>query len=108
MSAALSQGTYDCQGEHVREFDLNTGKYRCERCLADWEGLKPTQKLYCAAFMVKTPKGWEADMLYMHHESVEDARLEFFRSETRVVRQVQIAPVVGWFADDAHGDKVSA
>ena len=96
----------DCQ--HKRWLNLETRRYACEHCGTDWESMKSKKTLYCAAFMVKVRGVWCADMIYMHHDNIENARLEFYNSEMRMVREVQIAPVVGWLANDEHADSVSA
>lgn len=107
MSAARETRPACADGNHVRGFNLDRRAHWCTLCGADWDSLRSKKTLFCAIFMVRTAQGWRADSLYMHHDTIEEARLEFFRSEQRVVRQVQIAPVVGYLANDEHGDSVS-
>jgi hypothetical protein len=102
----MSNPGYDC--EHKRYLNLETRRYVCEHCGVDWEGMKSKKTLYCAAFMVKTAQGWVGDMIYFHQDNIGEARLEFYRSEQRIVREVNIAPVVGWLANDDNADSVSA
>jgi hypothetical protein len=96
----------DCN--HKRSFNLATSRYYCEKCGADWEGMVSKKTLYCACFMVKTLVGWRADHVYFHQDNIEEARLEFFRSENRVVRMVMIAEAIGMLAEDDNGDVLSA
>ncbi len=93
---------------HKRGFNLETKSYVCENCGVDWDSMKTKKTLYCATFMVKTATGWRADMVYMHHDSLQEARLQFYRSEQRVVRQIHIAEAIGFLACDDNADQVVA
>jgi len=76
--------------------------------------VKTTTKrtLYCIAYEFRVRPGvWDCDKLYMHADNVEDARLQFFRSDSpelmREIRVVGIAPVIGLFVDDTKGEVLS-
>jgi hypothetical protein len=97
----------DCE-DHKRGFNLATGKYYCWVCGQDWDSLKSKKTLFCACFMVQGKQGWKADSLYWHANTLQDARLDFYNMENRVVREVVIAEVVGWLTEDEHGDVLSA
>ena len=58
--------------------------------------------------MVKERGVWVGDKVFMHCDSIEEARWQFFNSEQRIVRQVQIAEAIGFLAEDENADRVSA
>ncbi len=69
--------------------------------------------LYCIAYTwwsIKRKK-WVAEKLYMHADSAGDARVMFMNSEApethRRINIVGVAPVIGYFVHDNHGDKLS-
>ncbi len=79
---------------------------------------KPKKQLYCIAFTFRQPipgstkKRWVSDKLYVHADDAGEARLIFFRSENpRTMREINItgiAPAIGMFVEDNHGEKLSA
>jgi len=71
-----------------------------------------TRKLYCIAYEYRIRPGvWGADMVYMHGDSAEDVRLQYFRANAnqlaREMRIVAIAPVIGYFVEDKKGEALS-
>jgi hypothetical protein len=79
---------------------------------------KPKKPLYCIAFTYRMPipgttkKKWVSDKLYVHADDAGEARLIFFRSENpRTQREINItgiAPAIGMFVEDNHGEVLSA
>jgi hypothetical protein len=103
MNASNDLSLADCN--HRRGFNLATSRYYCENCGTDWDSMKSKKILFCACFMVKTTTGWRADKMYFHHDNIQEARLEFFRMEDRMVREVVIAEAIGALAEDDNGDR---
>ncbi len=71
------------------------------------------KKLYAIAYEYRVARGkWLPEIDYLHAVDDGDARLQFFLSETpevmRETRVVGIAPVIGYFVNDNHGDDISA
>jgi hypothetical protein len=92
------------------ELPLATGKHR----VGCPNRIKTTtkRKLYCIAYEFKVSPGvWDADMVYMHGDTAEEIRLQFFRSNApelmREIRIVGIAPVIGYFVEDKQGEVLS-
>jgi hypothetical protein len=81
---------------------------------------KPKKPLYCIAFTYRTPipgsnpprKKWVSDKLYVHANDAGEARLIFLRSENpKTMREINItgvAPAIGMFVEDNHGEVLSA
>lgn len=74
----------------------------------------PGKQLYCFAFTYWAPtlNRWIGEKEYTHADSIEEARLIFYRSESekamRVLKHVGVAPVVGLFVTDGKGYELSA
>lgn len=55
---------------------------------------------------------WVPEIEYLHATDEGDARLQYFQSELPQVMQetrvVGVAPVIGYFVNDNHGDDISA
>jgi hypothetical protein len=76
---------------------------------------EPEKKLYAIAYEYRLGRGrnrkWCADIDYLHATDAGDARLQYLNSEPpqvmREVRIVGIAPVLGYFVNDNHGEKLS-
>jgi hypothetical protein len=73
------------------------------------------KQLYAIAYMyLVRPGEWKGDFLYVHAVDADDARLQYYRSndpdmlQRRRVQITGVAPVIGYFADDEHGDNCSA
>ena len=89
-----------------RPYDRIFPAFRCEcgliakAVLLDW-GKKT---LYCAAFETRDPNGkLVANKEYMHAESEEDAKKQFWAAHPQMdvwVHLVGVAPVIGFFALD--------
>jgi hypothetical protein len=67
---------------------------------------KSGKALYAIAYMyTPSPGQWKGDFLYVHADSVEDARLIYLRSEDpemlkkKNVTITGVAPVVGYFGN---------
>lgn len=84
----------------------------CDTCQEYRKSIRmtnPDKQLYCMAFTYWSPqaKQWIGEKEYTHADSVEEARLIFFRSESeRVMRTINIvgvAPVIGFFVTDKKG-----
>lgn len=68
--------------------------------------------LYCIAYEYRVKRGvWRPELDYLHANDANDARWWFFQSESpqvfRQVRVVSVAPVVGYFVNDNHGEDLS-
>jgi hypothetical protein len=87
-----------------RSQDRLFASFRCEcgyharATLLNWN----TRKLYCAAFETKDSEGETVpNKEYMHAESEEEAKTNFWASHSPLsVHLVGIAPVVGYYALD--------
>ena len=70
--------------------------------------------LYAIAYMYRPRPGvWKGDFLYVHAESADDARLQYFQSNDPDMMSKMhvvitgVAPVIGYHAHDDNGDKLS-
>lgn len=100
---------------HSRGRD-GTGNEVCKACGKLWDEIP---KLYCIAYEYRvnlvsrrdhaTIHNWKADFLYLHATSDSDARGQFFSSQSPHLhmRIVGVAPVLGYFVDDEHGENLS-
>lgn len=72
---------------------------------------KPKKPLYCIAYTERKGRKLVGQKLYVHANSIEEARLQYFQSElpTTLVQRdiVGIAPVIGYFVNDKHGNDLS-
>jgi len=75
------------------------------------ESTKPKKILYCIAYNLWSQGNvWVPQKDYTHAVDVGEARWTFFQdlqSNRKRVIIVGIAPVLGYFVDDNHGDKLS-
>ena len=71
--------------------------------------LENGRALYCACLERFTKGRWEADFVYLHADSTGHAHAQICASEPnrQLVRIVAVAPVVGYHAQDDHGDTVT-
>ncbi len=95
------EGHYSCTAHH-----------RIMCCPAE-VGKEESRQLYAIAFfrrILGTRNRWAQDMSYLHAFDANDARWWFFEIEPKNVEinVIDIAPVVGWFVDDEHGEQLSA
>ncbi len=95
------EGHYSCV-DHHRPF-----------CCPDKVGLPEKRLLYAIAYEYRVKRGvWKPDIDYLHAVDDKDAHFAFFQSESpQVMRQVKVvgvAPVIGYFVDDKHGEQLSA
>jgi len=72
------------------------------------------KQLYAISYIYMVSPGvWKGDFLYVHASDAGDARLQYFQSndpevlQRRHVRIEGVAPVIGYFVNDAHGDDLS-
>lgn len=68
--------------------------------------------LFAIAYEYRVTMGvWAPAMLYVHAVDAADARVQYLQSEylenQKHMRLVGIAPVIGYFVHDNHGDKLS-
>lgn len=70
--------------------------------------------LYAIAYMFTPRPGvWKGDFLYVHAEDAGEARLIYLRSEDPEMLQKKnvtitgVAPVIGYFVNDEHGESLS-
>ena len=73
---------------------------------------KDGKRLYAIAYEYRVRRGkWVPEIDYLHATDDGDARLQFFQSESpaimRETRIVGIAPVIGHYVHDNHGEAVS-
>lgn len=78
------------------------------------------KKLYAIAYEYRLEyvvngekrRKWVPEIDYLHAIDDGDARLQYLQSEPpsvmRETRIVGVAPVIGYFVNDSHGDDVSA
>jgi hypothetical protein len=99
---------------HEYEGHFSCVEHKRVRCCPEVVGVADTRLLYAVAYMWKKKgsKTWERSIDYLHAHDAADARWWFFQSENpsvfRRVQLVGIAPVIGYFVDDAHGEALSA
>ena len=72
---------------------------------------EPKKPLYCIAYEEREGTTWKGHKLYVHADSVEDARLQYLYSEPpKRLRQrnvVGVARIIGYFVNDSKGENLS-
>jgi hypothetical protein len=94
------------------ENDYSCSAHHRINCCPGEVGRKEKRLLYAVAYEFRVSRGkWKPEIDYLHASDANDAQWWFFQSEApdvfRQVRVVGVAPVVAYFANDAHGDDVS-
>ncbi len=97
---------------HEFEDDYSCTAHRRVNCCPGEVGRKEKRLLYAIAYEYRVKRGkWVPDMDYLHANDAGDARWWFFQSEPpetfRQVNVVGVAPVIGYFVNDNHGEDLS-
>lgn len=64
--------------------------------------------LYAVAVELWNGKQWDADIHYVHAHTDKEAKRIFLNTQPGIGRFVAVAPAVGFYARDEHGDHLSA